>query len=333
MLNLSKEVVEIELVFENLLLEFLSLLLVVLLLEFFGERHNVAHAEDTVSHTGRIEDVESIDFFARGHKFDGLVNSITDTERSTTTCITVELGEDNAVKIEPFVECLGGIYGVLTGHGVNHEKDFSGVGLLLDVGDFVHHLLVNGKTAGGIDDYNIVAVFLSLLDGCLGDFNGVLVAVLSINRHLDLLGKHLELFDSRRTVNVASHEQRLFSLVFLDEIGKLAGERGLTRTLQTCDEDYRGICLEIYLGFGGTHERDEFVVDELYHQLVGLQFALHLGTESLLLYLVGKFLYYIVVDVGVEQCPAHLLQRLHDVDFGEFALAFYHLERLFKLLR
>ena len=131
-------------------------------------------------------------------------------ERTTATCITVELGEYNTIKIEPFVECLGGIYGVLTGHGVNHEKDFCGVGFFLDVGDFVHHLLIDGETSGGIDDYYIVAVFLGLLDGCFGDFYGVLVALFGIYRHLDLLGKHFKLLDSRRTVNVARNEQRLF---------------------------------------------------------------------------------------------------------------------------
>ena len=39
-----------------------------------------------------------------------------DTEGSTTTGITIELGENNTVEIEAVVELLGCIYSILTRH-------------------------------------------------------------------------------------------------------------------------------------------------------------------------------------------------------------------------
>ena len=52
--------------------------------------------------------------------------------------------------------------------------------MILEIADLVHHLLINGETSGCIDDYHIVAVGLSLLDGMVGDTEHILVLWLAV---------------------------------------------------------------------------------------------------------------------------------------------------------
>ena len=105
---------------------------------------------------------------------------------------------------------------------------------ILDGLDFNHHRLVNGETAGGIDNHQVIAIALGMLDGVLCDGDGVLALGLAIDGHLNLLGDGLELVDSGGTVNVTGHEQRFaFFLAALEAVGEFAGESGLTGTLQT----------------------------------------------------------------------------------------------------
>ena len=158
-------------------------------------------------------------------------------EGSTTAGITIELGENNAVEVEAVVEFLSCVYGILTGHGVNHEEGFVWTEMILEIADLVHHLLINGKTSGCIDDYHIVAVGLSLLDSMVGDTEHILVLWLAVYRNTHLLTHYMELLDSCRTVNVAGHEQWLLAFLGLEHIGKLSAEGSLTRTLQTAHED------------------------------------------------------------------------------------------------
>ena len=82
---------------------------------------------------------------------------------------------------------------------------------LLDVGDFVHHLLINGQTTGGINDDHILALTLGVVDGVLRNLDRVLVAFFAIDFNLNLLAQDLQLLDSGRTIHVASHQQHLLA--------------------------------------------------------------------------------------------------------------------------
>ena len=82
----------------------------------FDKRDDVAHAKDTVGHTVGVEDVDGVDTLARAHKLDGLGDDGAYRQGSTAAGVSVELGEDDAVKVEAVVEGLGRVYGVLAGH-------------------------------------------------------------------------------------------------------------------------------------------------------------------------------------------------------------------------
>ena len=71
-------------------------------------------------------------------------------------------------------------------------------------------------------------------------------------------------------------------------------------------------------------------MNDLYHQFRGLDGVYHVLTQGFLLDGVGKGLCYLIVDVGIEECAAHVFERFGNVDFGNSALAFEELETAFK---
>ena len=69
--------------------------------------------------------------------------------------IAVHLGEHDAGEGELVVEFLGGVDGVLAGHGVGDEEDFLRIQQPLERLHLVHQLLVDVQAAGGVDDEHV----------------------------------------------------------------------------------------------------------------------------------------------------------------------------------
>ena len=84
LLDLTKEVIEIKLIFLDFLFQAFCLFHVKLLLGALYEGDNVTHAEDSVSHTFRMEYVECFHLLACTDEFDRFRNNGTDTESCTT---------------------------------------------------------------------------------------------------------------------------------------------------------------------------------------------------------------------------------------------------------
>ena len=115
----------------------------------------------------------------------------------------------------------------------------------MEGGDLVHELLVDGQTSGGIDDDYGIAVGLCLGYGVPGNPDGILLTFFGIYLDSDLLSQDFQLFDCRRTEGVAGREQDLHPSFALDVGSQLGRERGLSGSVQTGDEDYPGIPLDI----------------------------------------------------------------------------------------
>ena len=79
---------------------------------------------------------------------------------------------------------------------------------------------------------------LGVLDGILRNLYRIFRFRLSVDRHINLLAKHLQLLDSRRTINVAGDKQWTLALLALEFSGKFAGECCLTGTLQTRHQNH-----------------------------------------------------------------------------------------------
>ena len=276
-----------------------------------------------------MELVNSIQLLAGTHELDRLVHHGTDRQGGTTTGITIQLGQYDTVEIQTFVELTGGIHGILTGHGIYNKQCFIRIDGVLDGLDFIHHLLIDGQTTGGIDNHQVISFCLGFLDGMQSNLNRILTIQLTINRYLHLLTQHLQLFDSGRTVYVTSYQQRLAVLLGLEHTGQLTGERSLTGTLQTGHQDNGRTVLQLDFGGIATHQLGQFIVYNLHHQLARLHRRKYVLSQGLLLYRICKAFSNFIVHIGIQQGTTHIFQGLRNIDFGNLTFTFQYLERPF----
>jgi len=178
-----------------------------------------------------MEYVESFHFFSRTYEFDGLVYDGTYREGSSASGIAVEFGENDTGKIETIVEGLCRIHGILSCHGIDHEKDFLRIDGFFQCCDFVHHLFIDGEASGCIDDDQIVVLFPGFFYSVLSDFDRFFVFGFGIDGYTDLLAEHSQLFDGGRTVNVAGNEQGALGPFGAQHLRQFTRESGFTRTL------------------------------------------------------------------------------------------------------
>ena len=76
--------------------------------------------------------------FAHADEFDRSAGNSFDGKSGTAAGIAIELGHDDTVDAEGFIEGRCSRNGILTGHGVDDEQDFMGMNFILDVDEFVH---------------------------------------------------------------------------------------------------------------------------------------------------------------------------------------------------
>ena len=169
--------------------------------------------------------------------------------------------------------------------------------------------------------------------GVFGDLHRVFAALFGIYLDADLPSEHLQLVDGCRTVNVAGDQQHLPAFLALDERSQLARESGFTRTLKTRDQNHGGIALQPDVRRRAAHQQGQLVAYDLGHHLSGLHRLQYVLSQRLLLHFVGERLGYLVVDVGVDQRTANLLEGFGDVDLRDAALAFEDFERPFEFIR
>ena len=168
----------------------------------------------------------------------------------------------------------------------------------LDVGNLIHHLLINGQTTSGIDDDDILALTLSVLDGVLRNLYWILVTFLAIDFNLNLLTQHLQLLDSSRTIHVASHQQHLLATFTLQIRSQLGRESGL-------------------------------VVHNLNHHLARFHRSENLLAEGFFLNVIGDILGNLIADVGIQKGATDFLHRIGHVHLSDIGLSFKDFERTF----
>ena len=274
-----------------------------------------------------MEHLEGIHLFARRDELQRFVDHRTDGDGCTAAGVAVELREHHAVVIQSFVELSGSVHGILSRHGIHHEEGLGGLDGSLDGRYLLHHRFVHRQAAGRIDDDGVDVLATGIFYGVLRYLHRVLVALFGVDLHAYLLAEYLQLFDGCRPVDVACDEQDAAASLALQQVGELAGEGGLTGTLQAGDEDDGRSAVEIDVRGRTAHEQGKFVTDYLGHHLPRLDGGQHVGAEGLLLYLVGEGLGYLIVHVGVDERAAYLLERFGNVDFGNPSFALQYLER------
>ena len=148
---------------------------------FFGaleQGGDVAHAHDAGDNAVGVEGLEGIGLFAGAEELDGCAGDLANGKGCTAAGVAVHLGEDGAGDGEEVVEGLGGVYGVLTGHGIGYKQNFRGVEELFELDHLLHEDFIYAETTGGVDDEDVAAEVGGFLFGFPGeakDFSGAIL--------------------------------------------------------------------------------------------------------------------------------------------------------------
>ena len=325
--NLFDEVVEVELIAVDFLLQTALLLLAELLLSTLHKRHHIAHTKDSVCHTLGVEDIECVHLLALGDEFEGLIDYRANRDCCTTTGVAIELGQYNTIEVQTLVELASGVHCVLTCHSINHKEGLGGFNGCFHSLNLLHHLLINSQATCRIDNHGVDALALGIFNCVLGNLHGVFVALLGVDLNAYLLAEDFELVDSCGTIDVTRHQKHATISLLFEEFGELARESGLTRALQTCNEDYCGVTAEGDVGCRTTHKHRQLIAHDFGQHLTRFYGCEHILTERLLLNLVCEGFGNLVVHIGINQCAANLFQSLCYIYFGDFALTFENLKR------
>ncbi|MNQ65492.1 hypothetical protein D3C85_799480 [compost metagenome] len=323
LLQLVAEVFEVEaLALLDLLRELLGLLAVHGLLGLLDQAEHVAHAEDARGHAIGMERIERFALLAHAEELDRLAGDGAHRQCGTATGVTVDLGQHHAGQRQRLAKGLGGVGGVLAGHGVDHEQGLDRLDGGVDLLDLAHHLGVDVQATGGVDDDDVDELQLGLADRRLGDIHRLLAGIGGEEGDADVSGQGFQLFDGRRAVDVRGNHQHRLLLALLEEARQLADCGGLARALQAGHQDHRrrrGVQRQVLVG--GAHQLHQLGLDDLHEGLAGGQALGHLGTDRAVLDLVDEVLHYRQGDVGLEQGHAHLAQGVLDVVLGQLGLA------------
>ena len=150
---------------------------------FFGaleQGGDVAHAHDAGDDAVGVEGLEGVGLFAGAEELDGRAGDVADGEGGAAAGVAIHLGEDDAGEGEEVVEGLGGVDGVLAGHGVGDEEDFGWVEQLFERGHLVHEVGGDLVAAGGVDDEDVAAEVGGFAPGFFGEAEDVVGAVLGV---------------------------------------------------------------------------------------------------------------------------------------------------------
>ncbi len=306
------------------------------LLGLLDQGEQVTHVEDARGHPVGVEQVEVGELLARGGEHHRLAGHLRDRQRGTTTGVTVELGEDDAVVPDAVEERLRGVDRVLADHRVDDEEHLVGGHRVADVGGLLHQLLVDAEATGGVDDDHVVQRAPRLLDRATGDADRVTDAVARLGREdgdAGPLAVDLELLDRVGSLQVGRDEHRALALV-LQPQRELRGERRLSGALEAGQHDHgrRGLGEAQPAGLA-AEDRDELLVDDLDDLLGRVQRLADLGAPGALLDRRDEVLDHGQRHVGLEQGEPDLARGGVDVRLGQLALAAEVLEGVGEPIR
>ena len=217
----GEEILQVHALLPDLPLHLLRFVGVERALRLLHQRDDIALLEDAAGHAVGMEVLERIGLFADTDVLDGLLEHAVDGQCGAAARVAVHLGEDHAGDVEPRVETLCDLHGILSRHAVGDEQDLIGLDGCFQPLQLGHHAVVDLQAARGIDEHDAIARAPGHVDARLRDLHHVRLVPLRIDRNVELFAERLELVDGRGTVHVAGDEAHLpaFELQLARELG------------------------------------------------------------------------------------------------------------------
>ena len=275
--------------------------------------------------------------FAGSDELDRRACDLLDGKGRSTTGVAVELGHDDAVHRHPLVEDPGRLDGILSRHGIDDEIDLMWIQGESDTVQFLHEVVIDMQSTGGVEYQDIEPFTASSLQRPLADADGdtggitVLGAFvgfsmegdlgISLRVGLDSLHDQLQLFNGGRALQVGGADQRV-AAVSLQIRCQLAAGGGLSCALESTEHDdgRRGVD-EHDMTVDWAHQIDQMLVDDVGHLLTGFQALEDFRSKRLLLDSLAEVVDDIEIDIGLQKCLSDFLHGLAYVRLAESATA------------
>ena len=158
----------------------------------------------------------------------------------------------------------------------------------------------------------------------------ILIPLFGIDGNINLASKHLQLFDSCRTVHVGGHKQRTLCFLAFEFLCEFTRHGGLTGSLKTGHQYHSRITGQVQSHRFATHESGKFVMDYLHHQLARFDGINHILTQSFGFNSVGKLFGDLKVDVRVKKSATYIFKSFSHIYFSYTSLSFKELKASFK---
>ena len=157
----------------NLLFQLRCLFGIVVFLRLLNQREHIAHAENTGSHTVRMKRFNITQLFAGTDEFNRLAGDSLGGKSSAAAGVAVHFCHENTVNTQRFIKCRSYVDGVLTGHRIDNQHDFSGLYGGFDVFQLIHQRFINVQAACRVKQNQIIRIFLCVIDTCLGNLDRI----------------------------------------------------------------------------------------------------------------------------------------------------------------
>jgi hypothetical protein len=248
------------------------------------------------------------------------------TDSAAPPRVAVELGQHDAGQRERVAERLRGVHRVLALHRVDDEQRLDRRNRRVQLGDLLHHRLVDREPTRRVDDQHVVVVRAGPLEGARRDVGWLVRRGRREMVDADLRGQRGELRDRRGAVDVRRGDQHLL-LLLAQHARELRGRRRLAGALEAGEQDHgRRPRREVELGGAVAHQRGQLAVHDADQRLARRERAAHLLADGLLAHARDEILDDRQRDIGLEHREAHLAHGVGDVGFGEAGFAAQRLD-------
>ena len=181
---------------------------------------------------------------------------------------------------------------------------------LFNLLQFLHHVLINMKTSGCIQNHDIIIVLLRMFQSCLSNIRRLVILTHGEHFYSLFLTVDLQLFDRCRAIYITCYQKRLLTFQ-LKLACKLSCGCCLTSSLKTCHHNYgnRLARLKLNLCSRRSHKLHKLFINDLDNHLSRVQSIHNILTDCSFLNIFNKILNYFKVNVRSEKCPFDLLHR------------------------
>src|SRR5690606_8912021 len=222
---------------------------------------------NTLCHPLWMKYIEGVHGFSRANKLDWFPHGVFDGQSSSPARVTIQLSQYYPVVVDDIVKGFVRIDCILPCHRIHYKYGFVWLNRLVDVGDLIHHRLIDSQSSGGIDDYYIEIIGFGVFNTFYRDIHRILMVFNCKHMYLNLFTDDLQLIDSCWPVHVPCNQEWGKFLFRLEIFREFPGKGGFTRSLQPSYQNHARLSAEVDPLALTSHQFGEFILDDLDHEV------------------------------------------------------------------